>query len=657
MYLRVVVFFLLCFSLWGKESSIAIVGKISHELERLQSPILSKLVEKEIGSLLSLQDGDKKHSALKALLDEIQRLTIKKQAVSKKPILNGAFDAKKEAALCNYLVQQACLLEALEGKGVGAIKSELTGNFNDHGLSPEGKRLTRRLVALCEEAERSYKNVSYVKADGTQAKASLMTQGVGVGVGASLLFGDVSPLISSAIRIGRGYSSINRDESRKLALLIQAHEMRITNFLFNVNTWRNDLVAEKGIKVDTFITPSNYREFLKILAMRDLRAKQLRLQEIMKKNPAFTLSRFYLAETFFDQKNWSAASRLFTEVTEQRAMLLHKDGFISQAYTRLAEINVINKKSIAALKFARAALKEGPNNASALHLKGLAELQMGEFSTAEADVLAAHRFEGDNANYCWSLCKIYSASSKEALSWLEKAIDRGFNDFEQVREWKPLASDLKSWKGRSLINPRIYGNYKAGIFKDDVVLVNASSFDLERVKYSFVVDYVKKGKWVKFSSRGEKDLWSRNDKLPFKDIFSMKKTGQCIVTVTFTSKQNPTEVKSVTVYNSKTKKSVPFWESKSDKAWAAYHAPYDETLLTAALKDAEEGSEASFHQNAYALSVWAHIRFKLGDKKGAVSKHKEAVALLVAQYGERAYKQKDNCKFYRDALAKFENAK
>ena len=56
----------------------------------------------------------------------------------------------KQIALCNYLIEQACILEALNGRGVGIVRKELTENINDHGLSNDNKRHLRRLIELCE---------------------------------------------------------------------------------------------------------------------------------------------------------------------------------------------------------------------------------------------------------------------------------------------------------------------------------------------------------------------------------------------------------------------------------------------------------------------------------------------------------------------------
>ena len=320
MLFRIVVFLLVTLSLVAKDSSVTLVGQISIELKRLNSPVMTRLVEKEIDLLWSIKDDATKLTGLKAILDEVKEL---KLAGGDVVIGVDKINVDKEVALCNYLVQQACLLEALEGEGVGIIKNELTGNFNNHGLSRTSQRLLRRLVALCEEAERGYKIVTYVKVDGSEAKASLLSNSLGLGVGASLALGDFTPLIGAAIRMGQGYSNINKDESRKLSMLIQSHQMRITNFLFNVNSWRNDLLAENKIAHKRFISPDVYRAFFKVMRLAELAGKQNGLQKILEKHPTFMTARFYLAETYFEQKNWSEAGSLFKQVSASHNPLLH----------------------------------------------------------------------------------------------------------------------------------------------------------------------------------------------------------------------------------------------------------------------------------------------------------------------------------------------
>ena len=390
---------------------MTLVGQISIELKRLNSPVMTRLVEKEIDVLWSIKDDATKLTGLKAILDEVKAL---KLAGDDAAVGVDKINVDKEVALCNYLVQQACLLEALEGEGVGIIKNELTGNFNSHGLSRTSQRLLRRLVALCEEAERGYNNVTYVKVDGSEAKASLLSNSLGLGVGASLALGDFTPLIGAAIRMGQGYSNINKEESRKLSMLIQSHQMRITNFLFNVNSWRNDLLAENKIAHIRFISPDVYREFFKVMRLAELAEKQNGLQKILEKHPSFMTARFYLAETYFQQKNWSEAGRLFKQVSASNNPLLHKDGFVGQAHTRQAAIAVTEERSSEAISAANAALGENSRNVDALHFKAQAELQLQIYDQAEKDAIAAHELLSDDAGICWTICKIRSTAKKES---------------------------------------------------------------------------------------------------------------------------------------------------------------------------------------------------------------------------------------------------
>ena len=187
----------------------------------------------------------------------------------------------------------------MDGHGVALVRKELTGNFNNHGLSKEGARLLRRLVELCNEAERSYRNVNYVEADGSKAKADLLTTNIGAGVGISLALGDVTPLISAAVRIGRGYNNINKTKSRQLTSLIQAHNSRISNFFFNINSRKNDLLAEHDVHGNQIITPDMYRKFLKVLINENIAEREKGLVQISKDFPDFEAARFYLGALNF----------------------------------------------------------------------------------------------------------------------------------------------------------------------------------------------------------------------------------------------------------------------------------------------------------------------------------------------------------------------
>ncbi len=230
-----------------------LIGTLSAQ-ERLVDEI-----NKEINTILNEKDAEVRESKLKKVLQQVKKISSETRVDN----------LTRQIALCNYLIEQACILEALDGRGVGVVRKELTENINDHRLSAENKRYLRRLVELCEEAERSYSNVSYVEVDGSDAKADLLVSNIGAGVGISLALGDVTPLIASAVRIGRGYSNINKSKSRQLETLIQSHKARITNFLFKVNSFKNDLIAEQGVKLNQIITPNAYRSFLQILMMED----------------------------------------------------------------------------------------------------------------------------------------------------------------------------------------------------------------------------------------------------------------------------------------------------------------------------------------------------------------------------------------------------
>ena len=647
--------FFVVFVLWATvlvaETPIGILGNISQELNQLDNKLLKELIEKKVKEAWETKDEAAKLAALNKILVEVKKLAPNKPVGEKGPVEN---DLQKEIALCNYLVQQACILEALDGRGVSLIRNELTGNFNDHGLSKEGQRLLRRLIELCEEGERGYRNVSFVEKDGSKSKAALLTTHIGTGVGVSLAFGDVTPLIASAIRIGRGYNNINRTKSRQLDVLIQAHQARITNFLFNVNSLKNDLIAEKKIPRNKIITPVQYRLFLRSLIEKDTTKRLEDLKDIAKSYPGFQAAWFYLAQTYFEKGELKQAGAFLRKVLENRNPLLHKDGFVGQAYLMLAEIDLQQDNFKGGVTNSLLALKENPSSARAYSIKSLSELGNKQFVEAWEDGLYAHKADNENSQYCWNLAKIASLHKKgEALKWLGEAISRGFRDFKAVRAWQPLKKDLESVAGKALLAPQLFAEYKPGIIKDDIVITNKSLFALEDFKGSVVVRYLKKQQWYNLEFLTRKELFAKGGAILFKSKFSMPKASQCKITISFTSRQNPKEVEVVVLYNHGGKKEHKFdWQVDVDSAWQQILQSDDKLTIEKAIAKLKEAAERGSQHGSHIFSQMAHGFAKLGNKEEAVKLQQKAIKILKETVPEKLYDM--TVVPYRKALEKFE---
>jgi len=589
-----------------------------------------KEINSEIQKVLLEKDPKIKEQKLQAILRQIKQISAEK--------INSSI--AKQISLCNYLIEQACILEALDGRGVGVVRKELTENINDHGLSNENKRYLRRLVELCEEAERSYSNVSYVEVDGSDAKADLLVSNIGAGVGISLALGDVTPLIASAVRIGRGYSNINKSKSRQLETLIQSHKARITNFLFNVNSFKNDLIAEKGVKRNQIITPEAYRSFLKVLMIEDYLEKLKKLEELNKNFPEFKAVQFYLGEEYAKSEKTEKAVALFNKLVGKRNQIIHKDGFVGQAFTSLAKINYKSKNYDQAIQYSTKALSENKKNWVALMLRSESHLMLKKFKEAFTDAQNAVLASPEDPQLAWNLTKISSDYKEDQVAYLlGKAIERGFKDFETAKSYPGMKDDLKDWEVKALLTPSVKASYVPGVFKDDIVLENEGKTSLEKFTYKIDLRYFKKNKWEQLLIEGNDAVLEKGEKLVLKNKFSMKKDSRCSIKVTFTSLQNPIDIDEVTYFNFAGKKqTLKDWQYEVKSSWPKVLQANSKEVLLDLKKVAVEVNEKSFYKNPEALSLLAHVEFKLGDKAKAIKLQKKGLAIMKKTLPENIYK-------------------
>ena len=591
---------------------------------------LVKEIHEEVQKVLKDKDPESRDLKLRQILQQIKKIS------SEEP--QSAI--VRQISLCNYLIEQACILEALDGRGVGLVRKELTENINDHGLSAENKRHLRRLIELCEEAERSYANVSYVEVDGSDAKADLLVSNIGAGVGVSLALGDVTPLIASAVRIGRGYSNINKSKSRQLETLIQSHKARITNFLFNVNSFKNDLIAEQGVKRNQIITPEAYRMFLKTLMEKDFLVKLKKLEELNQQFPEFRAVQFYLGEEYLEVTKTDKAVEFFNKIILKRNPIIHKDGFVGQAFTSLAKINFHSGKLTEAITYAGKALEENKKNSTALMLRSESYLLQKNYKDAFSDAVKAELASSQDPLLSWNVCKIAAEFKEDQVpSLLARAIDKGFRNFELVRTYPAIQNNLENWEVKSLLSPELNASYVAGVFKDDIVLENIGRTALDKFRFKIDLRYLKKDKWEQVVLEGTKEEFKKSEKILLKNKFSMKKDSRCSIKVTFTSLQNKLDREVVVYYNFTGKKlHLKDWEYDTKVSWPKVIEANSAAVLEDLKKAAIGINKKSFYQNPDALSLLAHAEFKLGNKAAAIKYQKKGLAIMKRVLPESIYK-------------------
>jgi tetratricopeptide (TPR) repeat protein len=629
------------------QTSISVLKDIGVELSKLDKGLVKTLLEGKVKQSWDIKNEQERLKVLSGILEELKGLKLKAVAT----------DLHKDVELCNYLIQQACILEALDGAGVKIIRDDLTGNLNDHAISVDGKRLLRRLVQLCEEAENSYKNVTYVEADGSDAKADLLTENIGTGVGVSLAMGDVTPLIAAAVKIGTGYSAINKSKSRQLELLIQAHHARIGNFLFNVNSYKNDLIAEENVARNKIITPECYREFLKALGEESVNQRLKKIEALVERFPHFNTVKLYLAKLYLKVGKVKESQEFVVEIINSKSRLLHKDGILGQAYFVLAKIYISLKNDDLALENLNLAIKTNPLNAFAWGLRSEVFRASDNIDKALEDSFRAHQLSPSNVDFMLSYFKDSVVVSKTAeLDKLAQLFSLGFADLEKLDSWPVYKPYTEIWSVRSWLSPKIRLEYDPGIFKDDVVLTNVSAFAFVNLNCDLKIKFFKKGVWETVLVKVEIPRLEKGASFTFKGKFGMPKKSQASFQLAMTANQFKEKVSIDAYYNSfSNRETLIDWEYYREKAHEVYLSKVAKNMIINGLLDAEKAVALSYHTDSRSLSVLAHLHFKLGDAGKAIHFQKEALNSLLAEVGDADFAISSEP--YKEALAKFKSQK
>ncbi len=117
----------------------------------------------------------------------------------------------------------------------------------------------------------------------------------------------------------------------------------------------------------------------------------------------------------------------------------------------------------------------GKNQEAITQLCELAKLQPGHFFTQLGDLMQAAllgdkeavaraatdellQIAGCDPHYSWSVAQCYSmmGDTERALTWLEKAMDRGFINFPMINSWDPLLGNVRKNLGFSDLAERVH---------------------------------------------------------------------------------------------------------------------------------------------------------------------------------------------------------
>jgi tetratricopeptide (TPR) repeat protein len=475
----------------------------------------------QAGNLIAAQPNSTARAALDDELKRItslpeaeQRLTALRQFVQGLEAASSAsgspparVNIDKEIAACNVLTQYLCLLENLDGRGFEYVRKELVDNADTAGIDPETNRLYRRLVQACDEANDTFKAITYVDEDAGERHGEVWGQTLGYGV-VSLCYGDATPLVLGAIESARGSYGINKTKNRQLTVVIDQFKARLSTVHFEVNARRSDLIQEFRCPGDAFITRELYADFIKAAAIPDPSVRATALSRVHAACPRFREASYYLGNAYHEAGDSAQARAYYSEVADHKDPCVRRDGLRANALCCLAYLAEDANES---KRWAVAALDEAPNMPEAYLALAIAHLALGEDQAAREAGLKAMEANPELAA-SWAVCAMTAAQAGDdatALMRLRGAVERGFNDFDMIRTFPPCQRLLQSDPARSLLRPHLTVRYDPGIFSSDVVLANGSPYALINVRMDAKIRcYDAKGKL-----RNEKVFTATRDRL------------------------------------------------------------------------------------------------------------------------------------------------
>ncbi len=522
-----------------------------------------------------------------------------------------------DVAAVNLLTSYACILYDLEGHGFRIVRNELVDNVRTDGFQPETASLLRQLVLLCDEADRAFRTMKYVREDAADALRTLYIQNLGTAGATSIAFGDPLPLLKAAASIAGGQFKLHRERSRKLDVEVQNHQSRLANFLFALNVRRSDLRAGSGVDEAAFVTKEAHDQLQQALQVPSAPIRLVALRRCEAAHPAYREARQCLALALDEAGLADEAEPRFRELAAERSPVLRMDGMRATACTLLAGYSLKRADYEQAARRAEEALDEHPQRADAYNALGLACLRLGRIDAAYTNIGQALKLEPGNGDFLWSATQLAAQGYRRedvALSLLSAAINAGFTDFAAVHSFAPLRVALTSSRGQHILQPWVQAYCRPSLLTHSLTLTNHASYALRDLDVSLRVRYE--------TSDGEPldlEFTRLIPELPARGAMVLARTApprnatHSRMDLAYRCRQHPSHrFESVSGWNwGGGGRNLWFHRILNDEAVAALDAA-EPAAYASAYRKAREAAQLTFDQDADVLDTCARLAAKLG---------------------------------------------
>ncbi|MGI6078641.1 MAG: tetratricopeptide repeat protein [Fastidiosipilaceae bacterium] len=540
---------------------------------------------------------------------------------------------EREVAACNLLTMYLCVLEDLQGRGFLVVRQELINNVNTAGLLDDSKRLFRRLLDTCDHAETTLDSLGYVREDASEKWGQALGNNIGWSAGVSIAVGDVTPLIEGALKLTQQGVQIEKAKRRELNVIVQSYLQLLSKVQFEVNSRRGDLIHENNVAPNLFVTKSHYENFKEAMEVEDQAARVSALRTLCAQCPSFREAQYYLADALYSAGDITGAASICASLAEKNNPILQRDGFIGAVKADLGFYLLQQGKLKESLECSRASLVDKPANASAYNNIAVALIQLQQYDEARQNCLKSLELEPGSAWYYWTRARIEAAakaSEETQLVFLRAALLKGFDNFEAIRNFLPLASALKTPFGTHLLHPQLDVKIDFDLLLDDLDFTNASHFSLSGVKG--------KAKFTIYSTNDQEEetieiafsipSLDRGEKFCVSDVASLPENRTIRIDLSYTCDQQTFSREQTFYYNwFGTNEQLEKDDMLNKIAWRVYENR-DSSSYTRAINLAQEAVAYSLRQVPYILDTLAWLYYEQGNKPLAKQLLNEAIQVL-----------------------------
>lgn len=589
-----------CLCIWCQED-VELSIQASELIEQVDNAAVKNMLQKKLEKILANPDDNQKIQDLQQFIISVKR-TIGQNKTDQSTSANRyspptplskpkTINVEKEIELHNMLMEYACLLNDLEGKGVDVVRDQLQNNLDVSDLSPEARKLLESMIFICSQAETSLKELGYLTEDRDQEQNKTKWQtGVKVGMSIVKAIATENPfaLIEGVSAIGSGISEhkkIGEKAQIRLDMVLQNYKANLDRFFYDLNQYRSQLVYVYHVEITQFFTKNLYLQFKQAILDKDINAKITLLKMICLQCPNFRDAHYYLYRAYIEKKDENLAQQTLLECAKYPSQLIRKDMYLVYIYGPLSYYSLSTAQADVALDYCNKALEIDPTYPIAYHNRSIAYMHLGQKEKALQDSEKALELE-PSADFPWwgkarILAKCFEQEDK-ALTALRIAIHKGFADFARIRASEELQHALATPRGKWIITPKLYAVYTPGTFNDDVMIYNTAPYFLTNIQLNIQVDYDLDAKTPSAKKADKKiDSLSSMDQngygIKFKNIFDIpNKFKQKRIILTYTCDQHPEPVEVCLVNYLNPKEYTTFDYYLWKKCWELYEKNTDE---------------------------------------------------------------------------------